>query len=329
MHSFTNELKVVFLERCIARQGDLKVGADYQPAIRAVREEAPSICWASRVWYQKYQRWLQVIGMPAMAPVLFALYHPLVHEILEELVIWPDPVSNPLSHYDELAHFKYPGSRGTVKIASEMAALGDIPRCRIIVDNNELLAALPFIADLLVVFRRNDGKLHAVNWTVKSDVNGFKRNLGLNILRRKSQKSIDREERRVKIEERYFAEFGFTTHRITSNTFDRTFIANLREAFGWFGCKPEVGPDVESKILGIFSDLIDTHTAPFRVIPSIIADHGCSRQEVLRIFHMGIWSRRLPVDLFTNVLIDKAIRRGVRDLLNEYDHLFQTTGRQV
>lgn len=110
-------------ETIVARQHSPKFGKDYQPSIRATREEAPADSSPAEVWSERLKRYVATLSEPERRVLSVALYCPWLFDLHEQRMLPYLPSAHPLSGHPVAAGLVLPATRGTVEVANELGYL--------------------------------------------------------------------------------------------------------------------------------------------------------------------------------------------------------------
>tara|TARA_R110000851_G_scaffold111379_1_gene234699 strand:- start:20115 stop:21167 length:1053 start_codon:yes stop_codon:yes gene_type:complete len=296
---------------------------EYEPAMKATRDEAPSISRPSTLFWSKIGRDLHFMSLAERHVCILALYHPGLIDVHEQHALERFDAPHPLADHPRARHLRLPPLRGTVSITEEMG----IPSAHPVVNipdksnsNNTLRAAFPFIGDLLL-FMVDDIEPYCVNWSIKTTRTAFydKKVATRNAKSRLHDCALSD---RHLIEQRYFADAGIASHFIAADEFDSHLIANLNAL-----CAKAQQPIIldwqrQEELIVKFQKIVGTRTTPLAIMEPAMRQIGCSRQDFVAILYSAIWNRRVRVDLYQPVLVDKPLKAERRDVLVDYAHLF-------
>ena len=252
------------LHQISARQDTPKWGSEYEPAIYATREEAPSISRAAQIYSDFLGRDLHALSGVETEVLPFALYHRDTVDVLEQKVLNPGPAPHPLASHPLCVGQRFPSMRGTVFIAESLGLLKHHPKLRVNHPTNHdevLTVPYPWIGDILLVLGGRDS-LYAVNWSIKSTPEQFVDPNALGVISRNYDESAQKLHARHLIEEIYYLDGGIRTVHITRADYSQKVAANLRQLYLWHA-----------------------RATPF---------DGRTRQMVLDHFHAGLVSRHPP-----------------------------------
>lgn len=314
------------VERYKVRQGVPRIGAEYQPAIQAVKGEAPSLGRCARIFVPRYDRAIHTLSAAETAAVTVAAAHPRIRDILEQRCLPPLPDINPIALYPEMRGHRLPGLPGTLAVAEQCGLLAFHPS--LLDDDGDELShvPLPLVGDILLILRDEDG-LYGVNWTIKLDESGFLERQNRRPLRRQSLVSQQKAEARLRIETECYAQAGIPTRRITGITFDKVFVANLRMSMAWLSRPTRLTLVSQNEMIRCYRGIIDTKYTPLDLLEELMHRFDCSRQDCLTVFYQAVWYRQLQINLFRAVLFDAPMQSAKEEWYAKYAKFFSRSGK--
>ncbi len=310
-----------------ARQGKARWLAEYQPAMLATRDEAPKISRPSTLYWAKAGRDLHFMSGAERHVGVLALYHPRVFDIHEQHMLHPFEAPHPLATYNGASNLPLRPLRGTVAIAEQLGILSDHPVVWLTDQtggsHEASRHAFPYLGDLLL-FLTDDNGPYCVNWSVKACHEDFyaravrpTNKTALFSAGHKSTLSA-----RHRLEQQYFADAQIPTHFIAEEELDSDVINNLNSLCAK-AQRPSLLPDeVEEQLIFKFQNLVGTQNTVLSLLPSLTAQFPLKRSDCLAAFYRAIWFRRLRLDLYKPVLVDKPLKPERSDVLLDYAHLF-------
>lgn len=309
------------------RQGRPAWGVDYQPAIRATPQEAPRTSRPAILTWERLLRDIHVLSQPERFAALLAMYNPRLVDLQEQRVLWPDPQPHPLAGSPYAAGMKLLSLEGSIKVAQRLGCLEIHP---IVTDKTSenpqkwLTIPFPFVGDLLLFLEDEQKSVYCVNWTIKKNAEGFRRKVGT--LRRndaQEEKMLLRESQRHEIEETYYADVGIRTQRITEDMFDSHVAANLHQLFNWHRRKLSISFMQQEDMISRLQQLLQEGLPPIDEFPQMMKKIRCERHDCLGVLYQAIWHRKLRVDLFRPILVDRPLRAEKKDVLDAYASWFR------
>ena len=312
------------LRTILDRQSSPGFGKNYIPSILANTAEAPKISRPVQVRWKKIGRHVHLLSNAEMKAFLLGIYHPDVWEIHEQRMLPCAPAAHPLALHERGKGRNLPPLQGTLHVANQMGLLKFHPRIHYGYqpDGSSQTAAFPFIGDLLFFRNEKDGPT-CLNWSIKSTANEFSH--ALNDIRRKgralgeaSQKVLARQA----IEERLYADAGIKTVQVAANLIDDVLVANLARLHLWHDLEIPLQLNEIQEIEGEFTAAITLRRPANECIFSLMSEYRCSDEVIKAILCQMIWNRRLRVDLFKPILLERPLNPETKDVLIEYRHWY-------
>lgn len=307
------------LKTILARQKDSNFGCDYQPAIRAVREEAPSLSTASTIRSKRLGRELHLLSSNEQNAALIALYIPQLQDLHEQKMLPTDPALHPLYGFPGIVNVELPTFSGTVAVAERLGHLKIHPTVLATKPNEEgekVRVPYPYIGDLLL-FLQDEIGLYCVNWTIKQDELDFQR-VGPNPSKRKQRNpEAARNDAfaRHEIEAHLYSEVAIRTVQIAGNKFDLRVIDNLRFLHSYEASALIVQPELYEEMLVAFKVGMSVDRLPIETMTMLVLRHGCHINVCQTVLYRAIWCRQLRVDLFKPIMPDRPLKHESTDFL--------------
>lgn len=305
-------------ERIVARQGGFAWGMAYVPAIKATREEGPRGSRLSQLWSATLGRYVHLLSRAERTFAQLALYNPHLFELHEQRMLSPFTTVHPLHGHPRALGMSLPNLLGTVDI------LRDGHPVYYRRDDGEIAYAVPdvFVGDLLLFLEYPGGMPYCVNWNIKGDKSDFSEQ------RRSDLKSLETQRkhrlkatRRQQTEREYYAAAGIRTLELSPECIDLNVRQNLNFLHKWQGhsFEPEaaIADDFDTEV----QEAVSTGDRVSEIVVRYASKWGARDQFLGRIFQ-SIWYRKLQVDLFKPLLIDRPFFPQTRDLLIEYRDLY-------
>lgn len=322
--------KGVHLQRLLTildRQSTSRWGKDYIPSILATPQEAPSISRPSILNSKKIGREVHVLSLTERAAGFLALYHPDLFDLQEQRMLSTTPAPHPLFAYPRLmSGIDLPPLKGMIDVADRLGYLSMLPKVKVINPEDHLdtkVVVFPYIGDLLLLMNGSNGHKYCVNWNIKDKHENFETGLvGVSRngrLAKKNNTTFARHE----MEDVYYQDAGIRTLRISNEQLNGHVTANLAQLFGYHLMKPELSTAAQALILGKFKLALEAGVVPFEVILSLISQYSFTAEQCRIVLYQSIWNRKLRVDLFKPILIDRPLKPETRDVLVEYAELFK------
>ncbi len=305
------------------RQDNPTWGSEYIPSILAVRGEAPSISNAYVVKSTKYGRFIHLVSAPELAAFVLAAYHPALIGFQEQRMLSPEPRSHPLSNMPGEVAASFRPLKGIINVADRLGCLARLPTVKTPVAGIPGVMAhvvFPYIGDFLLAIRESNGTTRCVNWSIKADEAGFKRPIAK--ASRNNLQSAENVLMRHEIERTYYADAGVYSHFVASSTFDTHAINNLRFLYRYQQASLAMENDERLEMESRFQSCLEVGRPISELLPKLLNKGVTALDTVLTCFYQAIWQRRIRVDLFLPVLIDRPLHPEAHDVLKVYAKLF-------
>lgn len=311
---------MALVRRYESRQGVERIGAQYQPAVKAVRGEAPSMSRCSQILSAKLQRSVHVLSTTEAAAAVVALHCPALVDLQEQRCLPLEPARHPAARYEN-ASFDLLWLPGTIRVAERLELTKYQPRFVAEDAQGAYHVPVPLVGDLLLILRDAVGA-YGVNWTVKLTEESFDERLGQRPLRRQSAESVMHARARHRIEEVCYEEAGIPTHRVTRTTFNRMLVDNLRMLMPWDSRRTGLQQSQREEMVDAFRGIVGTERTPLDLLEGLCKQFRCERQDCLVVLYQAIWRRQLVVDLFKPVLVNVFLKPERTSPFEQYAHLF-------
>lgn len=314
------------LRTILQRQEKQRWGPDYTPSIQATPAEAPSISRAATLSSAKLGREIHVLSSSEKAAALLALYHPHLVDLHEQKMLSPTPRPHPLTDYPGDSSPNLPPLKGTLSAAQRLDYLHIHP-CVRVSDKDEpsgkRWVPFPYVGDFLLYMRNPSGGLYCVNWSIKDSEQDFERPGPSKRPRRLSANDIQAALARHVIEDVYYADAGIPTVKIAGEQIDEHVAANLAQLFVYHKTRLNISAEHQLNLLSNFQAGLADDITPMEVILSTRSHSDVTVCDCIAVLYQAIWSRKLRVNLFKPVVIDRPLRLEQRDVLDVYARWFK------
>ncbi|NMM14160.1 MAG: hypothetical protein HHJ17_11570 [Rhodoferax sp.] len=317
-------LTIARLKEILRRQDPPKWGPDYEPAIRATREEAPPSSRPAMAWSTKFQRHCHVLSAGELTVLFIALNHPSLFELQEQRMLCTEPRPHPLVSHPLAIGMNLPELRGTVDVAQRLDFLRLHPRVFVTDPGSQAKLPVPFpwIGDFLL-FLSDAGGPYCVNWTVKNTEDDFNHSFRKDRPVRDPKGDELEARARHAIEDIYYQDAGIRTVRITLRDVPKTLQINLRNLFTWHAREITVPDEVKAEIVERLRASIQTGQAPLEILLSIRQRHGHELHDLKAVFFQAVWNRLIRVDLINEpILVDRPLKPETTDIIVLFAHWF-------
>lgn len=313
------------LRTILSRQDPPAFGRDYQPSIRAAREEAPDQSRFALIWSALVDRDISTISRPEKWVLYIVLYCPWLFDIQEQRMLPYLQAPHPLTGHPRAAGMKLPNFRGTLAIAEELCALEVHPVLHIAsTDDPTVMAAVPFpwIGDFLL-FLQDDQGPYCINLTIKNteaefDVPtvGIKPNTDM-------KRAARHAEVRHRAEQILYADVGIPTIRVAADKVNTTVLANLEHIYGWQRRMHSFEEAQRMEIVDALRSGVLAGVSALEVIHNLMAEFGYALYDLKVVMYQAIWKREIRIDLYQYFFIEQPLIAEHRDVLAEFSQWFK------
>lgn len=312
--------------RIRARQPSSAWSKDYEPAIRATREEAPSSSQATILSeLNKLGRELHACSIPERHALVILLFCPEVVWIGEQFALQPFPSPHPLKGFagaEIAAQKELPGSTHVFK---HLGALDQHPVIYLPHKSGQFKLAYPdyLVADAVYAVQDPEG-VFALALDVKKSAEGFHVPFGDSTASRSPSK-VEKHRLRIEGSTLYFKAAAMDTRRFHDGMYSQLLYRNLEFLFYAQARAREIPEEVQQKI-----ELLVT-ASPLDVVSGLkLSDYarvnlGVSRDDFHDVFYALIWDRRIRVDLEVPLLFDRPLRLVNEDPKDRFRQFVQRT----
>ncbi|MCH5550779.1 hypothetical protein L6227_15985 [Pseudomonas syringae pv. syringae] len=306
----------------MSRQGRFEWGEKYIPSTLALPREGPKGSRISRLNSRKLGRELHALSTPEKVFTQLALYHPYLIDLHEQKMLWPVTYGHPLRGHPMAKGFFLAPVKGTVEIAKELG----FKHYEIgvdLADGRRVKMPFPYQGDLLLYLLGGESIPYVVNWTVKDRKEAFGERR-LSSAKTPVQQSKDRAhaQLRTELEKVYYASAGIRTVQVSLDAVEPTVAANLDLLFMTHQLPLTLDPSLLSDFSGAVSEAVEQGD-PVAYVAIRYAKRWGSRDQFIAKIYQDIWERKLPVNFFRPILIDRPLSTDGGDLLEAYGTLFQ------
>jgi hypothetical protein len=314
------------LTTIMKRQSDPSWGSDYEPAIQAVRGEAPNISHALTLRASKVPgRDIHVLSEQESSVVFLGLYHPNVVGLQEQRLLMPDFRPHPLHNFPGAIAGELAPLRGMIDVAERLGYLHILPRvwapdpnC----DGGRRELVFPYVGDLLWALQRDNRSYYCINHSVKDSEIAFKRPMRTERFTQPPGQVPTNLLPRHELECTYYADAAIRTILLAADNIDEHVRGNLRHLFLHHGRHVELPDDQQEELLARFHHCLETETPPSELIVRLAGAGKYSVEDCKNVLFQGIWFRKLQVDLFRPILIDRPLKPETEDVLVRYADWF-------
>jgi hypothetical protein len=308
------------LAEVLRRQDPPAWGKNYDPAIRATVEEAPSKSRPQRVWWELVGREIHVLSSPELWVLVIVLYCPWLWELQEQRALPFMPSPHPLSSHPRAAGMLLPAMAGTLAVADKLGYLKWHPFLR--TRTVDSAVPVPWVGDLLLFLSDEEGPFCSnvsvretrASFVVPSVAVTAKTNLA---------RAKEKESARQETERALYAEVGIATHEIAGDELNPIIVANLQQILTWQKRKSSLGAGAREDLLGALQDGMVAGKSALEVIHHFAGtDQGYFYNAKIALYQ-SIWERQLKIDLFQYFFLDHPLVPQSCDVLDLYCEWFR------
>lgn len=297
---------------------------NYQPSILATPQEAPSHSSASKITFDKFHREIHLLSKPELHLCIFALHHPNIVGLQEQRVLSPVPSLHPLWSFEGVDKLNLNPLEGTLNVADRLG-LGEIhQKLKIKGKNGFHDVTIPFVGDFLFAININ-GEIKCLNWSVKSQQKNFNEIFLYEfdkIIR--NSKALEKLLVRHQIEKVYYEDANIGTVFISSDQVDKNVLLNLRQVFLYHRRCKHLLADQRAELFHYFQTAIQADIPPIEVVRKFELKGKYSPEESISVLYQSIWQRKLRIDLFQPILVDRPLKLEKKDVFEVYSDFFRT-----
>lgn len=297
-------------------------GEHYVAAQWATPKEAPGLSTASILHPQKLGgRPFHTLSQNETWVAMLALYHPDVWDIHEQRVLFPQASPHPLQGHPRALGKNFKPFRGTLAVAQKMGTLARQPKCRVTLDDRSVAyAPFPYLGDLLIFLQDADGA-YVVNHSVKDKRESFRRRgpkPGKPNIHADHLGTLNRHA----LEKCYFDDAGIPTRQVVGGDIDLDLRVNLNDLFLSDAECTGISNAAKLELWQIFRAHVGSTKSVYAVIRAASERFRVDADEVRTVLKQGIWRRKIQIDLFRPLLMDRPLRPMVDDPLQVYKNWF-------
>lgn len=317
-------LTLARLKEVLRRQDPPQWGRNYDPAIRAIREEAPARSRFAQVWSERLGRYCHALSSIEEKALILALFHPALFELQEQRMLATEPRPHPLAGHTLAVGMDLPPLRGTIDVCDRLDMIER--HLWIQVDHPDgtgrIPVPAPFIGDFLVFLVDQLGP-YCVNWTIKGSSDEFQRRLLGSRPARSPEVEVSTVRSRHAIEERYYADAGIPTIRIVERDLSEQLIQNLRSLLLLQHRASGIHGGLYAEICDRLQASIQIGQKPLDVLLSVMHRYDLALDAAKAAFARALWQRDVRAELMDEVIfIDRPLKPQLRDPLQAFSAWF-------
>lgn len=308
------------MDRILKRQLSPGWGKNYIPGQLATRTEGPTSCRLTVSYAPKLGREVHLFGRGEPAFAYFALYLPNLFELHEQRMLSLDPRPHPLSGHAKAAGLILKPLKGTLDAADRLGLHQIHQLVRVPSEEDptvKVWAAAPFLGDLLLFLEDQIGP-YCVNLNVKQRTGDHELAFGGSQPTNPAAAN-ERAANRTSLEIVYYDDADIPTYLIALDQLDERVVNNLSQLFGWHVRSLQISDSARMDIECALIAGLETMTPPLQTIATFVAK-GIDEYICRGVLFQAIWRRRLRVDLFKAIVINKPLRPEILDVAEVYAH---------
>lgn len=316
------------------RQSKIQWGPSYEPAIKAVRGEAPSSSSPGTLPATGLSRVIHAMSWPEKVAASLALYaNPF--ELHDQHVFYPSSMQHPLAYHPLYCDRPWPVTEGTFALAEKLglarwhpSAWDDRAECPSPDEaEQDAMGAWEigaWIGDFLLFLKDDKGEPYILFWDVKKSAEDHGKPGG-ELIRRLSAQESARAQARSTVCAAYAEQLGSRIVDVSSEIIPRSLATTLVSLCRASAADVDLPPTAVADLLCAFQIGVGTGE-PARHI----AKRFLSTEQDLRyaksLLEIAVWQRRVRVDLHQPVLWDRPLLPERKDVLAEFAQLFSRRG---
>lgn len=327
-------LDLARLRRFKERQDIVRWGPDYQPAIRAIRGEAPK-SGSGELPSVALQRQIHALSWPEKVAFSFAMYaNPL--EMHEQHVYYSTPTLHPLAYHPAYANLSWPKTEGTFALAEQLGVVRFHPKvwkpapAMVSVDGEERFDCSAggewrigfYIGDLMMYLRdaEGGGPPYIRPWEVKESLEDHGMPGGRRI-RRHNETDVERTEARRLVCSAYAAQLGTTVVEFCLDDIPKSLRASLVSLCRAQGIDFKLPETAVLELVEAFSAGIGQDMPARSIARALLSSEDAVAQAKILLEH-AVWQRKVRIDLFEPLAWDMPLLPEREDLLVRFRTLF-------
>lgn len=320
---FTIEPSLARLKQILERQDPPEFGRDYIASIRATTDEAPSGSNACPVWSNLLGRDVDVLSRPELKVLGIVLYCPWLFDLHEQRLLHFDERPHPLHGHPLATRMELPNLRGALQVAESLGLLNFYPTSWVSSGDDRVKIPLVFIGDLLLFLTDAQGPF-CVNLDIKATEAAFHEPFPRGRQARDPASGKLQEEARHLIEKVRYLDGSIKTIQVaTDKDINPHVAANMRQLLGWHKRSSGLTDACRVEVIDNFQLALVRGIPPLDAMYSMLNRRiGSTVHQLKTELYQAIWCRRLRVDLFQPVYIDKPMRPERIDVLDRHREWF-------
>lgn len=322
--AMSRRINATYVKTIYQRQKEPAWDHSYQPSIQATAKEAPSVSKASLLYYRKFNRKIHLLSGTELKLCIFGIYNPNVIGLQEQRILSPISAVHPLWTHPEADRLLLKPLRGVIEVSKELGYESFLKKISIKNKSGESLnVPVPLVGDLLFAIQK-DEKFYCVNWSIKSVATDFssRKLYQYNKFNRGdvNEKILARSE----IERAYYQSACIPTHFVSEDNFSNHLLNNLRHLFLYhYHFQQDISSADRTELLHHFQTAFHQGIPPVEVIRKYYLKEKFSPEISKFVLYNSIWNRKILVDLYQPLLIDRPLNPEKINPLEQYKYLFE------
>jgi hypothetical protein len=311
------------LKKILGRQSPPQWGAGYEPAIKATREEAPSLSRFAEIWSTKLGRYIHCLSTNEEHVLYVILYNPQVFEIQEQRMLPMLPAPHPLAGHPLAANLELKPLPGTVQVAEDLGALDYHPTLTARADQGTEVIPAPWVGDFLIFLQDADQGPYCVNLTIKQSLRDFEvPRVGVTASTDLKRAAL-RERARHQVEQKMYEQAGIRTVRIAGERLNMVVISNLMQIYGWCKRSHNLSLTEVDVVVDYFNRSLQAEISAAAATYYICRELGFSIVGIKTVMYQAIWARKIRIDLFQTFFFDRPMVPEHKDVLADHAEWFR------
>lgn len=311
--------------RIYARQWLDRWYDEYDAGIHATGREAPFASGATILAPQKMgRRPFHCLSTGETWAALLLLFHPSVWEVHEQRILYPVPRKHFLEGHPRGAGFHWPQLRGTLDVAERLNLLPHIRSIRIRGDREGEYRSVPvfWLGDQLVFLQDETGP-YVVNWSIKDTSDAFGKPGPRRDGKMPTEKELEHARARRQVEIVYYEDARIPTREISRDQINPTLFYNLRDLFLSEAVPIAANEEKTARAIEMFQQEVGSEEPAYLLANTVSQRLSITPEDAKYILSQAIWARRIRVNLFQRILLDKPLRPEREDPVQRYADWFR------
>jgi hypothetical protein len=271
-------------------------------------------------------REVHLLSLAECAAAILGLYHPDSVGLQEQRAFSRGGSPHPLHNFELASPVGLRPLKGIVDVADRLGYLEVLPKVKIKdagATGGYRWVVFPFIGDLLWAMRAKDGSYYCLNWSVKDSEDAFKRPLESKRFITPIGKLVSGLLVRHELESCYYLDAGIRTVFLAADAIDPHVRSNLRQLFLHHSRKLSLALIKQEELIERFKICLETGVPPVELIARLTGAGKYSVDDCRNVLFQAIWYRKLRVDLFQPIVINRPLNPETHDAIEVYADWFR------